>query len=190
METKDWFYAFGILATAVVSVWNIVNHYRVNKRTTFINTVTSERVKWLDKLRHNISSFCGLTHTWCMSEMEGKPEEYELLTELDKLRYLIRLQLNPKTEDGKPNADKKIEELISKIPSLTHESKKEELKTALDELIITSQVLLKDEWEKVKEEAKKGDLSKEEKSSGQKWLAAARNIDFADLKRQLFFWRK
>ena len=159
METKDYFYALGIVATAIVSVWNIINHYRVNQRTSFINTVTSERVKWLDKLRENISDFCGLTYTWSMSNVEGKPEEFELVSKCDKLRFLIRLQLNPKEINGEPNPDKKIEELIAKMPELTHESKQEELKDALDQMIITSQELLKEEWEKVKAEAKSGDLT-------------------------------
>jgi len=159
MEPKDYFYAIGIVATAVVSVWNIINHYRVNKRSSFINTVTNERVKWLDKLRKNISDFCGLTYTWSMSNVEGKPEEFELVSKCDKLRFLIRLQLNPKEINGQPNPDKKIEELIAKVPELTHESKQQELKDALDQMIITSQELLKEEWEKVKAEAKSGDLT-------------------------------
>lgn len=75
MEAKDYFYALGIIATAIVSVWNIINHYKTNKKTSFINTVTSERVKWLDKLRKNISDLCGLTHTWTRSKIQGTPEE-------------------------------------------------------------------------------------------------------------------
>ncbi|BCR04529.1 hypothetical protein DESUT3_15980 [Desulfuromonas versatilis] len=162
MEEKDFFYALGIVITGFISIWNVINHYRLNKRTSFINTVTSERVKWLDKLRQNISSFCGLTHTWAMTDVKGKPEEFELLSQLDKLRYLIRLQLNPQVIDGEPNSDKKIEQLIAKIPDLTHESQQNELKTALNELITTSQILLKHEWEKVKAESKRGDLKENE----------------------------
>ena len=63
METKDYFYAFGIIATAIVSIVNIINNYKLGKKTAFINTVTSERVKWLNTLRQNISDFCGLTHS-------------------------------------------------------------------------------------------------------------------------------
>lgn len=158
MEPKDYIYIVSILATLVLGAWNAYNNHKNNKKTSFINTVTSERVKWLEKLRKNISDFCGLTHTWTRSKVQGTPEEIKILGEIDKLRYLIRLQLNPKTENNKPNADKKIEDLISKIPDLTDSSMKDELDVAIHELIGISQTLLKNEWEKVKFEAKNGDL--------------------------------
>ena len=57
---SNW-YAPGIVVTFILGVWNIINNYRINNKTAFINTVTSERVKWIGKLRENISRFCGLT---------------------------------------------------------------------------------------------------------------------------------
>jgi len=158
MDPKDLFYATGIVITAIIGIWNAVNHYKTNKKTTFINTVTSERVKWLDKLRQNISSFCGLTYTWTRSLHEEPKEEARLLEEIDKLRFLIRLQLNPQDVNGEPNVDKKIEILIAKIPELTDISFRDELDSAMEDLIIQSQTLLKDEWDKVKLESKNGDL--------------------------------
>jgi hypothetical protein len=94
-----------------------------------------------------------------MSKLEGSEDELALLKEIDKLRHLIRLQLNP---DPEAHLDREIEKLIIKVPSLTHELKQDELKESLDELIVTSQNLLKTEWEKVKEESKRGDLKDNE----------------------------
>lgn len=154
---KDVFFSIGIILTFLLGVWNIVNNYRTSRRTTFINTVTSERVKWIEKLRDNISTFCGLTYTWSISRLEGKPEAADFLKQIDKLRHLIRLQLNP---DGKH--DQTIEALIARIPNLTHETQTEELKTALNELVEISQKLLKEEWEKVKKESMRGNLKENE----------------------------
>ena len=114
-------------------------------------------MKWLGTLRENISTFCGLTHTWQSSKLEGKPEEHGVLLQIDKLRHLIRLQLNP---DGA--YDKRIEDLIARVPQLTDQANEAELKKALNELVEVSQKLLKDEWEKVKEESKRGDLKEPE----------------------------
>ncbi len=152
---KDLFFSIGIILTFIVGVWNIVNNYRTSRRTAFINTVTSERVKWIQHLRDNISTFCGLTYTWSASQLAGTEGEKEILKEIDKLRHYIRLQLNP---DPDADLDRQIEKLIVQVPDLTNETKQEELKAALNDLVATGQKLLKAEWEKVKAESKRGDL--------------------------------
>jgi len=153
MEAKDIIYGLGILLTFALGVWNLVSNYRASRRTSFINTVTAQRVKWIEQLTQDISAFSGLTHTWCFSELEGKPEEAEVLKEIDRLHHIIRLRLNPSGTH-----DQKIEELIRRIPQLTHVTKRDELKQALEEVTVASQKLLKEEWDKVKEESKYGDL--------------------------------
>ncbi len=158
MESKDIAYIVGIAFTAIIGIWNLWANTQNNKKTSFINTVTSERVKWLEKLRGNISTFAGLTHTWTRNTLNTEEEKTELLKEIDKLRYLIRLQLNPKIENKIPNVDKRIEELIAKIPNLTEDAQRTELDASLEQLVVDSQELLKNEWEKVKAEAKDGDL--------------------------------
>jgi len=154
---KDLFFSFGIILTFILGVWNILYSYRASRRTAFINTVTSERVKWLEKLRQNISTFCGLTYTWSFSELEGKPGDIEVLKEVDKLRHLIRLQLNPEGI-----YDREIEELIAQIPTQTHKIHEEKLKDSLNSLVEVSQKLLKEEWDKVKEESVRGNLKEPE----------------------------
>ncbi len=153
METKDIIYGLGIILTFVLGVWNLVNTYVQTRKTSFINTVTKQRIEWLEKIRQDVSKFCGLTYTWSISRLEGKPEEYEVIKELDQLRHVIKLRLNP---DDTP--DMKISALIDKIPELTHESKIEDLKKAIRELIDETQQMLKNEWEKVKRESEEGNL--------------------------------
>ncbi|MFH1063382.1 MAG: hypothetical protein V1747_10955 [Candidatus Omnitrophota bacterium] len=150
---KDIIYVISIFATFLLGLWNIINNYRNSRRTSFINTITSERINWIERLRKNISDFCGFTYTWCLSGLSGSQSELDYVTKIDNLRHLIRLQLNPQGTH-----DCAIEKLISEIPDLTDITKREELKIKLNELIKITQLLLKEEWDKVKLESKMGDL--------------------------------
>ena len=128
----------GVILTFALGVWNLLNNYRLSRRTAFINTVTAERVKWIDKLRENISTFCGLIYTWQASSLEGKPESLDFEKQVDRLRHLIRLQLNPAGTH-----DIEIERLLVAIPQLTDKTKVDELHSALKDLVLVSQKLLK-----------------------------------------------
>lgn len=114
-------------------------------------------------MRQDVSKFVGLTHTWAQSNLEGTDSEPEILKEIDRLRYVIRLRLNP---DDTP--DRKIAALIKKIPKLTHESYREELLKCLEQLTIETQEMLKVEWDKVKAESKDGDLSEKSPNKSSK----------------------
>ena len=153
MEPKDYIYAFGILVTLGLGIWNFVQGYYATRKASFINTVTAQRVLWIEQMRQDVSTFVGLTHTWAMSSLEGTPPEPEMLKEIDRLRHVIRLRLNP---DDTPDRD--IAKLVKRIPVLTHESQREELLESLEALTIATQEMLKVEWEKIKAESKDGDL--------------------------------
>ena len=73
MDWKEIGTAAGIIVTLVLGIWNAVANYRNSRRTNFINTVTSQRVKWLEQIRQDISAFSGLVHTWYFSALQGKP---------------------------------------------------------------------------------------------------------------------
>lgn len=153
MEAKDYVVAFGIVVTLGLGIWNFVQGYRATRKARFINTVNAQRVLWIEQMRQDVSRFVGLTHTWAASHLEGTPAELEVLKEIDRLRHVIRLRLNP---DGTP--DRKIAALVKRIPDLTHESKRAELEAALEDITVATQEMLKAEWEKVKAESKVGDL--------------------------------
>ena len=89
MSEIDIIYAVSIGVTLLLGVWNLWNNYKTTRKNNFINTVTNQRIKWIEQLRQNIASFLGLTHTWCASDIEGKPEEPKIHKQLDRLRHLI-----------------------------------------------------------------------------------------------------
>lgn len=154
METKDYVLAAGVLVTLILGIWNAIGSHHASKRTTFINTVTSQRIKWIEQLRQDIGAFCGLTYHWAHTDVQGKAEEGEMLREVDRLRHVIRLRLNPQGEH-----DKTIEALIEEIPRLTAPENQTKLAAALERMTCATQLLLKEEWEKVKRESEHGPLS-------------------------------
>ncbi|MES9900425.1 MAG: hypothetical protein ABW148_15580 [Sedimenticola sp.] len=159
-KLKDVFYVVGIALTFVIGLANILYNIHINRRTTYINSVTAERVKWINALRENVSKYIGLTYHWVMTDLnEESDESKEIIKEIDQVRILIQLQVNP----GEPLGEKIIS-WIDQVSKHTHESQKEELKKVLQGMVADVQKLLKEEWDKVKDEAEKGRLPKKSKT--------------------------
>ena len=154
----EYLYAMGILVTLALGIWNLVQNHRFSRKTSFINTVTAQRVQWLEQIRQDVAKFVGLIHNWTRT---ARAEAYEevlpeknIIREMDRLHYVIQLRLNP---DGKP--DQEIVALLKRIPTLADYQNLDEMFEALDELTAATQEMLKAEWEKIKAEAKDGDLN-------------------------------
>lgn len=157
MEIKDIGLIGGVAVTFLLGVGNLIYNVLLSRRTAFINTVTSERVKWIGNLRDNLSKFVGLTHHWfVLKEDIEEPKKDDMTRELRVLRYHIRLQLNP---SPKATIDRDIMEMIEQIADSAPNFKIEELQQHLDNLVLKAQKLLKSEWDKVKREAQRGALA-------------------------------
>lgn len=157
IKPADYVAFVGILVTLGLGLYNVLQNYRTSRRTTFINTVTSERVKWIEKLRLSISTFCGLAHYWRFSTVRGSDDQRQKIEEIDKLRHLIALQLNPNDD-----VDREIQTLVGEIVSMCsghREVSDRDFRRQLDSLTEKTQQLLKAEWDKVKRESLKGALS-------------------------------
>ena len=160
IEIKDIITACGIALTFAVGVISLVVGIINSKKTIFINSVTSSRIKWIDVIRDTISEFCGLTYHYSLTHLELEQKDKNQLREkVDKLRFLIKLQLNRNDK-----FDKTIMDKIDAIVVLTDKSSSE-LKLEIEDLIILTQDLLKLEWEGVKEETRRGNLSRKFKKS-------------------------
>lgn len=133
-----------------------ITSYLVAGRTVYINSITAERSKWIDKLRNNIANYsnCLAQLVFRIDLLDGpKGADYLgiLLKEIEELyscRSAIQLQLNPWGE-----IDKNILKLITGL-KICSENEGEKI-YILDKLLIShAQWLLKSEWEKVKFEAR------------------------------------
>lgn len=174
MEPKDIITVIGIGLTFIVSSIGLYVSLRNSKKTLFINSITSSRIKWIDIVRKNISEFCGLTYHFAITDLD-KSEKQKVIEQIDKLRFLIKLQLN-----RADNFDRKIMQKIDLIPDLARPDKEKELRKEIDELIELTQDLLKLEWEGAKLESMKGILEQTEKDKlYEKYLRTKKKTDTA-----------
>jgi hypothetical protein len=156
-ELNDVLTSASILLTFFIALMSLIISWRNSRKTTFINSVTASRIKWIDTIRNNISEFCGQVHHLSLTPLRDD-EKKPIIEKIDRLRFLIKLQLN-----RSDNFDKKIIDKINLILNLTYLHKNNELTKEINELVELTQDLLKLEWEGVKEESKKGDLTKKRK---------------------------
>lgn len=158
MTTTEIITLTGIGITFLIGVFNLFVTFRNVRKTSFINSVTASRIKYIQELRESISRFCALAHSY-NNRVYKLPKEqvWELHKEADTLRFLIRLYLNPEDDYW----DSKIIKLIDDIILKSDKDPKKEI----DELIEITQYLLKLEWEGAKRESEIGiipDIEKKE----------------------------
>lgn len=130
----------GVLITALVA-------YTASKRSAYISAVTAERSKWIDKLRGNIADLLGICSAISMEEHVRYSPHHQ---QADRLIALITLQLNPNDESGID------QNLIVHMKRLVDSAQGRGLPFQIEEkrFVRHCQFLLKEEWEKVKSEAK------------------------------------
>ena len=132
-ESKDIIQLIAIGFTFFVSIASLYVSLKNSRKTNFINSVTASRIKWIDILRNNIAEFCGWTYHFTLTELT-KEEGNKIIKEIDRLRYLIKLQLN-----NSAPLDNEIIELIDRIVNLTNPIKTDDLTKALNELVEKTQ---------------------------------------------------
>lgn len=155
LETKDLITLIGIIVSLIVGFSSLYISFKNSKKTIFINSVTASRAKWIETIRKTIADYCGFSMQIFNSTT---PEKLKLVHDLQNIKYLIKLQLNRNDK-----FDALIIQSIDKIASHFYDDNPYELNREINELILLTQDLLKLEWEGVKEESKRGNLSKREK---------------------------
>lgn len=134
----------GIL-TAFVSTMKISATIKQSSKNTFINTITIARKEYMAELRKAVEEFC----------VTAERNDNEKLKELS---YKLKLLMNPADKDNE-HWDRKAIEMIDKI--VQAENKTEDI----DSFITLMQSWLALERHGMREEAKKGIMSKEDKKT-------------------------
>lgn len=131
--------------TAFVSTMKISATIKQSSKNTFINTITIARKEYMAELRKAVEEFC----------VTAERNDNEKLKELS---YKLKLLMNPADKDNE-HWDRKAIEMIDKI--VQAENKTEDI----DSFITLMQSWLALEWHGMREEAKKGIMSKEDKKT-------------------------
>ena len=131
--------------TIFVSVMKISATIKQSSKNTFINTITIARKEYMAELRKTVEEFCVTAER----NDNGK---------LKELSYKLKLLMNPADKDNE-HWDKKAIEMIDKI--VQAENKAEDI----DKFITLMQTWLALEWHGMREESKKGIISKEDKKT-------------------------
>lgn len=145
--------AAATISAAVIAVCGVIfsafSAFVTGRKSVYISSVTAERSKWIDKLRSNIAKLLQVCASINNETPSSQPYDKKR-NEADHLISLISLQLNPADEDGID------QNLIAHLRILVNASRKsaEEFRKEEEKFVRHSQFMLKEEWEKVKSEAR------------------------------------
>ena len=147
METKDIIAIAGIVGTLLVSTATLLYSIWSNKRSSFLNTVTTSRLKWIDSLRDKVAEFIAVT---ARIARNGEGEDVSVLAmQRDTLLHQIVLHLNPYDPE-----DQQIRTFAERARELTDVGEKpSEIANTLRELREATGDYLKKEWNRVKRES-------------------------------------
>src|SRR5260370_37552145 len=118
MEPKDNIALLGIAATLVVALVNLVYMIRNSRKTAFVNTVTTSRLKWIDSVRDKVSSFIVVTQRILEPGPKDAQNVNALLRERGALMHQIILHLNPHDAE-----DQAIQHSVEQMVGLTSKAK-------------------------------------------------------------------
>ena len=138
----------GIVLSLVVGFTSLWIGIKNSRKTIFINSITTSRLKYIEDLRKNIAEFCGLAYAYHSSTKKETEPVKEDSIKIFKLSCSIKLYLDPE-------CDKFDMQIIHLLDEISKPNIKEPF-AKIDKLITISQYLLMLEWQGVKKESKKG----------------------------------
>lgn len=119
-ETPELARGVGILLSSIITVSGVYAGFHFNKRQTYKEIVTKERIEWLHRLQNNLSEYLKLTNSIMKKDVEktvNEKEKAKLLIEekkdkINKLYYEIIFNINHKNDKDAYNAIKNYNSLV------------------------------------------------------------------------------
>jgi hypothetical protein len=146
------------IPSALVAITTLIMTHIKEKRNSSLQIVTNQRIGWLEILRNEIADYitltqkcfyCGVLQKGIATLDEGK-KFLDISSETVALGYKLILRLNPNENRSLIETIKILNKSVSgneiKVES-------EEFMQNINGLVTESHNVLKQEWEKVKEEA-------------------------------------
>lgn len=178
---EDAFTVIGILLTLVISSISLWFSVKNNKAVHYVNSVTKNRVEWIDKLRKNVAEFISILDTQHLTDTFVEMDEFikypfgKNLQKLNQIGTEIKLMLNYTDEYDRKIMNKidllivNYKNLFVKIqrnildnkknnmlifaPSEEVIKKQETIDSLSIDLLSDMQIYLKSEWNRVKHES-------------------------------------
>lgn len=116
--TTDKITLIGIGVTLLIGILNFLYSITNNKKTRFINTITSSRIKWIGDLRNNISNYIAIIPFNESGYIELFPKKKDFIEKLSRSKIIIDLMLNDQDDFDKKlitdlnNINEKVMEII------------------------------------------------------------------------------
>ncbi len=160
----DTLTAIGVILSLIVGSAGLWIGIRNSRKTIFINSITTARIKYIQDIKSSIAEFCGLYYNYLSIKPLTNEEQLKIIAKADQLKYLITLQLNPEDIEWDRRIINCLNEIRHHIQLEFSAIDQPYLDKKIEELISISQYLLKLEWEGAKRESQKGIISKKEKN--------------------------
>ena len=147
---------FGILITAMVTVASLFVTIYHNRKTTYINQITTLKAKYIEALRENISNFCSLAFdcnkAWTLNNYK-QDSRHITLTDMQRLQYLLTLYLDSKEEIDVVITNP-VQEIVIAVSSKGENGIN--IGFTINKLLEYTQQVILYEWRNARKEAKRG----------------------------------
>lgn len=142
----------GILSL-LLGLYNAVENRELKRLTAYVNTVTSERVRWIGRMKENLADLCGTAHYWRFSTARGSVERQLAVQKIDRLRHLIVLELS--SDDSDTEIRRLVGNVVTAAATEPHDMPPETFRVLLDSLTDAGRRRIRREQETVEQECRR-----------------------------------